>query len=138
MEHPVLLYDGVCGLCNRVVRFIIRHDPSKIFRFASLQSSFASRVTAGRAADPANFDSVYIVVLSDDGEELFERSEAVLFIMRKLGGVWRSLAGIAALAPRPIRDWAYAVVARNRYRMFGRYDTCPLPGEDDRERFIDI
>jgi len=138
MGHPVLLYDGVCRFCNRLVQFILRHDRQKVFRFASLQSSFAAGVLVQRGCASSNFNTAYILVLTGGREELLERSAAVLFVMRQLGGIWQGFASVGGLIPRAIRDWAYDVVARNRYRVFRRQESCPLPSEADRDRFLDI
>ena len=152
MIHPLVLYDGVCGLCNRLVQFILRRDPGGTFRFASLQSPLAERILARRGVNPTNLDTVYVVVNSDEpDEQLLPRSDAVVFILRRLGeaavpaqatptpgsSFWRATGLLLQLVPRKVRDWAYRVVARSRYRIFGRYDACPLPSEDTRWRFLD-
>ena len=146
--HPILLYDGVCGLCNRSVQFILRHDHHGVFRFASLQSGFAQSVLARHGVHSADLNTVYVVVdynpasfnagKKNVGETLLARSDAVLFVMRRLGGIWRGVAWIFALVPRALREWGYRTVARYRYRIFGRYDTCPLPSETTRARFLDL
>ena len=137
--HPILLYDGVCGLCNRGVQLILRRDRNAIFRFASLQSAFAARILTRRGANPADLDTFYIVLNhGQPRESLIPRSDAMLFILRQLGGFWRFAGGLLALVPRPLRDWGYSRVVRSRYRIFGRYDTCPLPSEANRSRFLDL
>jgi len=137
--HPILLYDGVCGLCNRSVQFILRHDKAAAFRFASLQSSFAAPVLARHGANPSDLDTVYLLTNCEQpGESLLPRSEAVLFVLGRLGGFWRIVALLFRCIPRAVDDWAYRRVAHNRYRIFGRYETCPLPTEDTRARFLDV
>src|SRR5579864_1938173 len=148
MGHPVLLYDGVCGLCNRSVQFILRHDHHGIFRFVPLQSRFADSVLARHGVHSADLNTVYILVDYDPasfntdkkevGEALLARSDAVLFVMWQLGGMWRVGAWIFGLVPRAMREWGYRRVARNRYRIFGHYDSCPLPSETTRARFLDV
>jgi len=143
MSHPILLYDGVCGLCNRLVRFVLRRDPAGMFRFAALQSPLAERILARHGVDARDLDTLYVVENAEHADEkLLPRSDAVIFILRRLGGAGRSfwwLAGfLLRLLPRAIRDWGYGVVARSRYRMFGRYDACPLPTEETRSRFLDL
>lgn len=138
MEHPVLLYDGVCGLCNRAVRFVLRYDRERKFRFAPLQSAYAARLLGKKGVDASDLNSFYIVVVREEGEVLLERSDAALFVMEKLPGIWPAAARVLRLVPRTLRDWGYRVIARNRYQVFGRYDTCPLPSESDRERFIEV
>ena len=138
MEHPVLLYDGVCGLCNRTVQFVLRYDREKKFRFAPLQSAFAASLLSKKGVDASDLNSFYIVVFCEEGEILLKRSEAVLFVLERLPGIWPAMARVLRLVPRVIRDWGYRVIARNRYQLFGRYDECPLPSESDRERFIEV
>jgi predicted DCC family thiol-disulfide oxidoreductase YuxK len=120
------------------VRFVLRHDLRKIFRFASLQSPFASRILEQKGVNVSDLNSVYIVVLCEDREELLNRSEAVLFVMERLGPFSKAFSGILRLVPRSIRDWAYGWVARTRYRWFGKYEACPLPNESDRDRFVGV
>jgi predicted DCC family thiol-disulfide oxidoreductase YuxK len=135
---PILLYDGVCGLCNRSVQFILRHDRCAIFNFASLQSPIAQTILAGHGANPANLDTVYLVAnYNQPGEVLLSRSDAVADILRRLGGIWSFFGAVLRLIPRSLRDWGYNLVARNRYRIFGHYDTCPLPTPETRSRFLD-
>ena len=138
MEHPVLLYDGVCGFCNRLVQFVLRHDEEKIFRFASLQSSFGSRVLTQHSVDASPMSTAYVLVSGDEGQALLQRSAAILFLMGRFGGIWSVLAQMVRLLPLGIRDWAYNAIARHRYRIFGRYESCPLPSAADRERFLDL
>jgi len=137
MEHPVLLYDGVCGLCNRTVQFVLRHDREKKFRFAPLQSDFAARVLGKKGVSASDLNSFYIVVFRGE-DVLLERSDAAIFLMNELPGIWPTVACVLRLFPRAIRDWGYRVIARNRYRLFGKYETCPVPSEAERERFIEI
>ncbi|SPF49941.1 conserved hypothetical protein [Candidatus Sulfotelmatobacter kueseliae] len=139
MPSPIVLYDGVCGLCSRLVRFVLDRDRDGVFRFASLQSVLAGRILAGHGTSPTDLDTVYIVLNhTRPDESLRARSDAVLFLLERLGGIWRAAAFALRLVPRPLRDRAYRAVARNRYRMFGRYDTCPLPSESTRSRFLDL
>ena len=147
--HPILLYDGVCGLCNRIVQFILKRDRRAAFLFAPLQGPFASRVLKAHGMDPSDLDSIYLVMNCDPmteercrkgeaGERLLARSEAALFVLRELGGIWRVWAVVLGWVPRPVRNWSYGLIARNRYRIFGRHDTCPVPGERVRTRFLEL
>lgn len=139
MESPIFLYDGVCGLCNRMVQFILRHDAKEIFRFAALQSELAGGVLARHGENAADLDTVYVVVNGgSDSESLLKRSEAVIFVLRELGGVWPIAAWILRCFPGRVRDWLYGLMARYRYRVFGRYDVCARPEERVRQRFIDL
>ena len=139
MLHPILLYDGVCGLCNRLVQFILRRDRARVFRFASLQSPLAARLLARHGADAQDLDTVYVALNSDAPEEsLLARSGAVLFVLTQLGGSWRALALVLKLLPPSFRDFGYNIIARRRYRIFGRSDTCILPPPENRDRFLDV
>ena len=138
MLHAILLYDGFCGLCDRLTQFILRRDRNGAFQFAPLQSPSAARILARHGANPTNLDTVYVVVnYNQPDESLLRRSDAILFVLEPLGGVWRLTGRVFARLPRPLRDWAYRVVARNRYRVFGRYDSCPVPSPAARGRFLD-
>ena len=138
-SNPVILYDGVCGLCNRLVQFVLKHDSRDRFRFAALQSDFAARVLRRHGAAPEDLDTVYVV--SDHGlagERLASRSDAVVVILQELGGGWNLLGVILRCFPGWLRNWGYNLVARNRYRIFGQYDSCPIPSEKDRRKFVDL
>jgi predicted DCC family thiol-disulfide oxidoreductase YuxK len=138
MTPPLVLYDGVCGFCNRSVQFILRRDPNAIFRFAALQSHFAAEILTRHGANPTDLDAMYAVISPNQPDEcLLARSDAIVFILKQLGGVWRPLAAVLQLIPRVVRDAAYRLVARTRYCVFGRYDSCPVPSEDTRFRFLD-
>jgi predicted DCC family thiol-disulfide oxidoreductase YuxK len=138
MSHPILLYDGVCGLCSRFVQFILRRDRNSVFRFASLQSAFAATILARHAASPSDLDTVYVVLDHElPNEHLLSRSDAVLFVLKQLPGARPLLAFLMQLVPTFLRDPAYNVVARNRYRLFGRSEICAVPSEQDRNRFLD-
>jgi predicted DCC family thiol-disulfide oxidoreductase YuxK len=137
IDGPVLLYDGLCGFCDGTVQFILEHDPRGTLRFAPLQGSFARDVIA-RHPEVAGVDS--LVLVERDGasgrERVYVRSEGALRVARYLGGAWH-LARAVAIVPRALRDWAYDAFARIRYRVFGRYDSCPIPTPEQRARFID-
>jgi predicted DCC family thiol-disulfide oxidoreductase YuxK len=136
--NPILLYDGVCGLCNRLVQFTLRHDSRDLFRFASLQSSFATQVLGRHGADAANLDTFYVVVRHQQpDEQLIARSDAVAYVLRELGGRWHVCGFFWKLLPRMIRDALYNLVAGNRYKIFGKLDTCPFPDSRQRHKFLD-
>ncbi|BBY38409.1 hypothetical protein MMAN_25430 [Mycobacterium mantenii] len=132
---PVLLYDGVCGVCNRSVRTILRVDPTGPLRFAALESVFAKAIIE-RHPDIGGVDSV--VFVDDPGrpsERVAVRSDAVLRVADYLGGAWRLLT-VARAIPAPLRDWLYDRFAAVRYRVGGKYDSCPLPAPEVRARFV--
>lgn len=133
--NPIILYDGVCGLCNRLVRFVLARDPGGHFRFASLQSNFAARILRRHGLDPHDLDTLYVV--EEPGERLASRSDAVISVLRRLGGFWGMKAAVLRIFPKWLRDWGYGVVARNRYRIFGKYETCMLPEKKYQDRFLD-
>jgi predicted DCC family thiol-disulfide oxidoreductase YuxK len=136
--NPILLYDGVCGLCNRLVQFTLRHDRTDVFRFASLQSARAEEILKRHGASAAELDTFYVVVDSGQpAEQLFARSDAVAYVLRELGGMWKICGGLWKLLPRALRDGLYNLVARNRYQIFGKLDACPLPDPRNRHRFLE-
>jgi len=137
-SNPIILYDGVCGLCNRLVQFVLKHDGRDLFRFASLQSSFARTVLVRHGFNADDLDTVYVVLDYDDAaERLLRKSDAVAYILHQLGGIWRLLAWFRFI-PRVIRDLVYDLIARLRYPVFGKYDSCPLPSPRDRAKFVDL
>jgi predicted DCC family thiol-disulfide oxidoreductase YuxK len=137
-SNPIVLYDGVCGLCNRLVKFLLKRDTHDRFRFASLQSEFANNVLTQHGLDPQDLDTVYVVKnYGQPDERLLARSDAILFMLRQLGGLWK-IAGVGDLLPKALRDAVYKVVARNRYRVFGKHESCMLPEPKHRAKFLDV
>jgi len=132
-KSEYVFYDGHCGLCHRAVKFILKHDRSgNAFRFAPLQGETIQALVPAdqRARLPDSF-----VVLTRDGS-LLMRSNASLYILRSLGGGWKTLAKVLGVVPRGLRDLVYDFVARIRYRVFGRRDDlCPIVPPDLRARF---
>jgi predicted DCC family thiol-disulfide oxidoreductase YuxK len=134
---PIVLYDGVCALCNGAVRFVLGRDRVGRFRFASLQSDLARATLARHGRNPGDLATIVVVVEPGQAEErLLERSEAVLFVLARLGGPWPLVGRIGRFVPRSVRDWTYDRVARRRYQVFGRYDACPLPAPQHRSKFL--
>lgn len=137
-SNPIVLYDGVCGLCNRLVQFILQRDTHDRFRFASLQSEFARELLTRHGRDANDLDTMYVV--KDHGqatESLLTRSDAILFTLSQLGGIWK-LPAAARVVPRSLRNVAYGIVARNRYRVFGKHESCMLPEPKHRAKFLDV
>lgn len=128
--RPIIVFDGVCNLCDGLVRFVLARDRRRRFRFAANQSP-AGRRLLGDTATEAFRRTLFLV----DGEHIDWQSTAVLRIARGLGLPW-SLAWIFVLVPRPIRDALYRFVARRRYRWFGRRDECRLPLPSEIDRFV--
>lgn len=135
-EPALILFDGVCNLCNGAVLFVLDRDPRARFRFAALQGDEAARRLAGHGPDAARIGaSLSSIVLLEDGV-LHTRSTAALRIARRLRAPWPLLYAAIAI-PAPLRDLVYDWVARNRYRWFGREEACRLPTPALRARFID-
>jgi predicted DCC family thiol-disulfide oxidoreductase YuxK len=128
---PIVLFDGVCNLCSGSIQFIIRRDPAGRFRFASLQSPAGQELQTRLGMDPQALDSVILV----EGDRWYKESDAALRIARGMKGAWKLLTAFR-LIPRPLRDAAYRLIARNRYRWFGKQETCWLPTPELRGRFL--
>ncbi|MHA6574404.1 thiol-disulfide oxidoreductase DCC family protein [Pseudomonas yamanorum] len=129
--ETVVLFDGVCKLCNGWARFLIRHDRDRRVRLAAVQSPEGQALLAWAGLPLDQFDT--IAVIRD--RHYWARSEAVFEIIAQLPARWRPLLVLRAI-PRFLRDWAYDRIARNRYRLFGKYDTCLLPDPDHEQRFL--
>jgi predicted DCC family thiol-disulfide oxidoreductase YuxK len=131
--HHIVFFDGVCGLCDRAVRFLLRHDRRDRLRFAALQGETARRLLPPLGGQVDDLDTMY--VLTRDGR-LLRRSRAILFAGAALGGGW-SLLALLRIIPAPLLDLLYRFVSRVRYRIFGRFDVCQVPTPEDRARFLD-
>lgn len=135
--QDLLLYDGVCALCNGLVRFLLRHDPANRFLFAPLQGETAREILRRWKEAPDLFDTVYLVrTAGAPGEALLARGRAVVAVLEEVGGVWKAIGRLFAFLPPKVLDLLYDFVARRRYRWFGKYDVCPLPPPEDRGRFL--
>jgi predicted DCC family thiol-disulfide oxidoreductase YuxK len=131
-EHPIVLFDGVCNLCNNSVQFMIQRDPRARLRFTSLQSEAGQRLQAEHGIDSASLDSMLLV----EGGRLYRESDAALRMARHLKGAW-PLLGAFRIIPRPLRNLVYRWIARNRYRWFGKMEACWLPTPELRSRFLE-
>jgi len=127
----IILFDGVCNFCNGAVNFVIDRDQAGYFKFAALQSEAGEELLERHSIDKIETDSV--ILIEDD--EAYTHSSAALRIVRRLPGAWPLLYGFIVL-PEAIRDWAYKLFARNRYRLFGRREECMIPTPDVRARFL--
>jgi predicted DCC family thiol-disulfide oxidoreductase YuxK len=131
MHHePLILFDGVCNLCSASVRYVIRRDPNKLFRFASLQSPLGLRLT-----EQSNCPGLNSMLLLTNGV-LYQKSTAALKILRMIGG-FPALMYAFIIFPAPIRDWVYDFVGKRRYRWFGKNEQCWIPDQDISDRFVD-
>ncbi|HEY0347161.1 MAG TPA: DCC1-like thiol-disulfide oxidoreductase family protein [Pyrinomonadaceae bacterium] len=134
----IVLYDGVCGLCNRAVQFLLKRDHHDRIQFASLQSDFAARVLQRHGMDPKSLDTVYAVLNhGEPNETLLAKGDAFLFFAKTIGGIW-GVARVGRIIPRPIRNWLYDFIARHRYQVFGRSESCMLPDPKQRHKFLEV
>ncbi|MBL9133257.1 MAG: thiol-disulfide oxidoreductase DCC family protein [Verrucomicrobiaceae bacterium] len=128
----LLLFDGVCHLCDGSVRFLVRHDRHARLKFAPIQSELGQKLYRQHGLDPAEPHTMLFIT----PRGAFSASSAVIEIARALGGIW-SLAVMLKAIPRPLRDAAYLFIARNRYRWFGRHEACLLPTPELRARMLE-
>lgn len=134
----ILFFDGVCGMCDRIVQFVLARDRKLRFRFATLQSPIASRLLQPFGKDPTDVDTVYVLVDPEGrGARVLERGRAMLFVLRQLGGAWGVMAALFGILPTALLDFFYRRVARNRYRIFGKLDACRIPSAEERARFLE-
>ena len=136
-EKSVLLYDGLCGFCDRFVGFLLQRDHQQIFHFAPLSGVFASDLL-NRHPHLKEVDSLVLVENSGfENEVVWVRSEAVRRITRQLGGMWGIANLLLSVVPKLLRDLVYDIFARNRYRWFERYDACRVPDLSILDRFLE-
>jgi predicted DCC family thiol-disulfide oxidoreductase YuxK len=136
-SFSIILYDGVCGLCNRLNQFLLKRDRHDRFRFASLQSNFAKELLERHAIDALDLDTVHVVIdYGKPGEKVLSRSDAIIHALSQIGSVWGVFAAGKVL-PRSLRDSLYKLVATNRYRLFGKYDVCLMPEERFKHKFLE-
>jgi predicted DCC family thiol-disulfide oxidoreductase YuxK len=128
----VIFFDGVCNLCNASVQFAVERDKKNLFKFTALQGEYAKVVLPKFNADLNQLNSI---ILLEDGQ-LYTKSTAALKIARKLNGLWPTIY-LFILVPKFIRDWFYDIIAKNRYKWWGREESCWLPTPELKQRFID-
>jgi predicted DCC family thiol-disulfide oxidoreductase YuxK len=133
MYKNLILFDGVCNFCNTAVQIVIEIDRQKIFKFAPIQSALGQQLYHQHGLDPVDIQTLMFV----DGDRVLTKSDAVLEVLSRLDGGWQLLAGFKAM-PQPLRDWAYSEFARQRFRLFGRRETCMVPTPELQERFLNI
>ena len=133
----LVLYDGVCGLCNRLVQFVLRRDRRDRFRYAALQSDLAHELLRRHGRNPDDLDTVSVVRdHGAPGEQVLTKARAIIYVARRLGFPW-ALAAVLRVLPWRLLDFAYDQIAHRRYRWFGRHDACPLPTPATRAKFLD-
>ena len=130
--RKIILFDGNCNLCNQSVQFVIEHDKENLFQFASLQSDFGQDFLKKNQFELLNFNSIIYI----EGEQFFTKSSAALKIAQQLNGkiAWLS---IFLIVPKPLRDIVYSFIAKNRYRWFGKKESCWLPSPELKTKFLD-
>jgi len=132
-DKKIILFDGVCNLCNSAIQFVIKHDKKNIYKFAALQSDVAKLLLNERGIDSSQIDSI---ILIDPNIAYYTKSAAALEIGKSFGGGWR-LLGVFRWVPKPIRDWVYDLVAKNRYSWFGKQNECMIPSPELKAKFLD-
>ena len=131
MQEPIILFDGVCNLCNGWVDFVIRRDKARVFKMASLQSEAGRKILMGRGLPFEELAGIYLVY----GDKTHSKSGAVLRIFRGLGGLWPIMT-VFLIVPTFVRDTVYDFIAKRRYQWYGKRETCRLPTEKEKERFL--
>lgn len=129
-SHPVVFFDGVCAMCNQTVNMILKLDKSGEFQFAPLQGT-----TAGELLNVEDVNSLKSIVVIDQSG-MHRKSGAICRILFHLGGIWKLMGAALWLIPFPLRDLGYSLIARYRYRMFGKQESCRLPDPNQRDRFL--
>ena len=130
MDKDIILFDGVCNFCNATINFVIEHDPNRRFRFASLQSEFGQNILHQYHYSTHDFDTVLLI----KNGEMYQKAKAVLEIARYLKGY--SWLYVFRFVPTPIANFFYGIIAKNRYILFGRRDTCRVPSPEERALFL--
>lgn len=129
----MIFFDGICNLCNASVNFVIDRDAKGFFRFAPLQSEFAKSTLKDFQVDSSELESIVFLA----NEKVYRRSRAALEIAKKMSGLWPMLYGFIVI-PGFIRNFFYDLIARNRYKWFGKQDTCRIPTPELKSRFIEL
>lgn len=129
----IILFDGVCNLCNSSVQFVIKRDKKDIFRFAPLQSDIGKKMVDERGIDTSTIDSIILV---EPNIAYYTKSSAAIEIANDLGGIWQALNVFTYILPVSVRDWVYDFIARNRYKWFGKKEHCMIPTPEMKAKFI--
>lgn len=133
-DKKIILFDGVCNFCNASVRFIMKRDEKDVFRFASLESELGQKLTSERGINTSEIDSI---ILIDPGNAYYIKSTAALEISKALSGLYPALS-LFLILPEGFRNVIYDYVARNRYKWFGKSETCPMPTSEEQSKFLDL
>lgn len=130
-NQKVILFDGICNLCNGAVQKVIEKDEKNQFKFASLQSAFGQEFLKENTLNDQNLDSMILL----DGDKFYTKSDAALRIGKELKGIY-GLSGIFLIVPRFLRNWVYDIIAKNRYKWFGKQESCWLPSPELEAKFL--
>ena len=133
-NKKIVLFDGVCNLCNGAVVYIIKRDKNDVFRFAALQSDIGQKLINERNIDTSKIDSI---ILIEPGIAYYTKSSAAIKIMNEFGGLWRVMNVFNYLLPTSIRDIIYDFIAKNRYKWFGKQESCMIPTPELKAKFLD-
>ncbi|PKB00502.1 putative DCC family thiol-disulfide oxidoreductase YuxK [Flavobacteriaceae bacterium MAR_2009_75] len=131
-NKKIILFDGVCNLCNNAVQFVIKRDENDVFRYAALQSEVGRQLTKERGIDTSTVDSI---ILIDPGTAYYTKSTAALEIGKGLKG-YRTISSILSVIPSNLRDIVYDFIAKNRYKWYGRKDQCMVPNPELQSKFL--
>tara|TARA_R110000851_G_scaffold86328_9_gene187493 strand:+ start:1692 stop:2102 length:411 start_codon:yes stop_codon:yes gene_type:complete len=131
-NNKIILFDGVCNLCNSSVQYVIKRDKSNAYRFAALQSEIGKKLVEERGIDTSQIDSI---ILIEPGVAYYTKSTAALKIAQSFGGVWQ-LTSVFEWIPEKIRDWVYDYIAKNRYKWYGKKDACMIPTPELKSKFL--
>jgi predicted DCC family thiol-disulfide oxidoreductase YuxK len=130
-EGPIILFDGVCNLCNRSIQFVIKHDKNHVFRFASLQGEFGKKVVKNFHLTQQNYDSFLLLQKG----KIYQKSTGALMVAKQFSGAWK-MVYLLIVVPSFIRNAIYSLISNNRYRWFGKKQVCWLPKPEDKKRFL--
>jgi predicted DCC family thiol-disulfide oxidoreductase YuxK len=133
-DKHIILFDGVCNFCNSSVRFVMKRDKKDLYRYASLQSDLGRQMTEERGIDTSEIDSTILII---PDQAYYIKSDAALQISKNLSGLY-PLLNVFSIIPTSIRDFFYDIVARNRYKWFGKKEECQIPTPEERSKFLDI
>ena len=132
-NNKIILFDGVCNLCNNSVQYVIKHDTGNAFKFAALQSEIGQKLAKERGIDTSMVDSI---ILIEPGVAYYTKSTAALKIAQSFGGAW-SLTSVLEWIPEKLRNWVYDYVAKNRYQWYGKREACMIPTPELKSKFLD-
>lgn len=130
----IIMFDGVCNLCNNSINFVIKHDKNTVFRYASLQSNVGQKLIQEYNVDNTSLDS--ILLIDPNAKKYYYKSTAALRIAKQLSGLY-PLLSVFLIFPKLVRDWFYDIIAKNRYKWFGKEESCMIPTQELRSLFID-